>query len=120
VRRQSNKRNSALKVLTAAAVVAAMSAGSLTAFADTSNNGIMVKMDDGSIRRFTAADLDDEYYRNIVMNAFNASAPILVQQEADGTWNEVSENATVDGIADAFPDYETNGEADSPFRIYFE
>jgi len=117
VRRQSKKSNT-LKVLTAAAVVAAMSTGSLTAFAST-NDRVLVDVGGGNIRELTVEQLSNDYYRNLVINAFNTSNPILVQQE-DGTWNEVSENATVEGIADALEDYAANGDPDSPFQAYIE
>jgi hypothetical protein len=115
VRRQSKSSNSKLKVLTAAAVAAAMSAGTLTAFADT-NNGIMVDMGNGDVRSFSVAQLDDSNYRNLVITAFNAANPVIVQQ-ADGSWNEVSAAATSAGIADAAEGYDRTN-PDSPFWAY--
>lgn len=117
MRRNSKKRNSALKVLTAATVVAALSTGSLTAFA-SSDREIMVDTGNG-VRRFNLDDLSNPVYRQIIIDAFNNASPILVEQE-DGTWNEVSENATVEGIEDALEDYEAKMEEDSVFAIYFE
>jgi len=117
VRRQSKKSNSALKVLTAAAVVTAMSAGSLTAFASTDKT-ILVDVGGGNVQRLTVSQLEDSKYRNMVINAFNASNPILMQQE-DGTWNEISENASIEaGIENAAEDYEP--EEDSPFLAYMD
>jgi len=116
VRRQSKKSNKALKVLTAAAVVAAMSTGSLTAFASTDRQ---ILVDTGAgVRSFTIEQLSDKTYRDIVINAFNNSNPILVQQD-DDTWNEISENANFDvGIENALEDYEPD--EDSPFKAYME
>jgi hypothetical protein len=123
VRRQSNKRNGALKILTAAAVVAAMSAGSLTAFADTvTNPRILVDMGNGSVKEILVSELaTNDAYRDAVINAFNASNTMLVEQ-VDGTWNEISEHASVDnGVANAVVDYEESEFFDkdtSPFAEY--
>jgi len=113
VRRQSNKRNSALKVLTTAAVVAAMSTGSLTAFANT-NDQIMVDIGEGRIKAFNVADLNNKEYRDMVMDAFNFARPIMVQQD-DGKWNEVSKNATAETIEYAVEDFDV-----APFLPYVE
>jgi len=96
VRRQS-KRNGTLKILTAAAVVAAMSAGTLTAFADTSEKQrILVHMDNGKVQEVCVSELaTNDAYRDAIINAFNVANQIIIEEE-NGSWTEFSANANVD------------------------
>lgn len=75
MRRQSKKSKGVVKVLTAAALVTALSAGTLTAYAGTNDAILGVDMGNGTIQRFTVEQLEtNEYYRNLILSALNGTA----------------------------------------------
>lgn len=90
MRRKSKKSSRIVKTLSVAAAVAALSLGSFTVYAD--NGFDYIRVNENELRIEDLAS--DDYYRQSVIDAFNAAESVLVRTtQDDGAWIEVSENA---------------------------
>jgi len=87
--RRLKKGSKLVKTLSVAAAVTALSLGTVTAYADSGFD--YIRVNDSELRIEDLATND--YYRQAVINAFNAADPLLVRGAA-GDWVEISEGAT--------------------------
>jgi len=93
VRRQSKKRSGIVKNITTAAVVVALTSGSFTAYAAEGITELRVNTtgEPGYGTTISVSALDDDFYRNAVINAFLTGDTLLAHR--GGNWYEISETA---------------------------
>ncbi len=81
-----------VKVLSVAAAFAAITSGTVMAYAADGYTAIQIG-ENG--RKISIEELADSSYRQSMINAFNSGDPIYIE-DSDGKYYEISENATVD------------------------
>jgi len=103
--RRTKKKSKVVKVLTTAAIVTALSTGSLTAFAAPTIDAdyIQVGAGPGSTRISITDFQADAAYRQKVMDAFHNADLVFVREAGSEEWNEMSATATA---GDFFTDAE--------------
>jgi len=101
--RRNQKRKGLVKVLTAAAVVTALSTNSISVYASSGYEWIQVGLADGTgqTQLLSLEDLGNKMYRDQVIAAFNAREPIYARRATDDAWMEISETATATHMINA-------------------
>lgn|GEM_PF-2664223 len=112
--RRKKKRGGLVKTLTASALVAAITTGSINAYAANGFEAIVIGNPDGSGMRIEINDLRaNAAYRQQILAYFNEAALPMSLENEDGYLFEMSLSATAEGIID--DDYL---EPDSPYLPY--
>ena len=89
MRRKSKKGSRVVKTLTAAAAITVLSLGTVSAYADSGFDYIRVGNQELRIEDLA----NDDYFRQSVIDAFNAAEPIIVHMADSDKYWEISEGA---------------------------
>jgi len=93
MRRKTTNKPSMVKILTAAATVAALSASSINVQAANNVSYFRVGLDGNDISVSTLHNAGNEAYVQSIIDAFHNANPLFINEA--GEWREISERASV-------------------------